>query len=94
MSIRVYSKTPHPNWKVLTKQNARGAREIAFAAILSLNVSLKRKTDNISIIARRMNTAERARAVNGCCTTAIRTAYAACLHRPIVEYRRPKWLAT
>ena len=32
--IQVYSKMPHATWKVLQKtQNARGAREIAFAAI-------------------------------------------------------------
>ena len=52
-------------------QNARGAREIAFAAFFFffyltthlLNASLKGKTDNISIIIRRVTTAERARAV-------------------------------
>ena len=49
-------------------QNARGAREIAFAAIFNLTThllyaSLKRKTDNIPIILRCITTTERARAV-------------------------------
>ena len=58
-----------------------------------LHVSLQRKTDNIFTIIRRMDTAERARAVG--LLTAIRTDYVAYLHRPlIVECRRPKWLAT
>ena len=75
-------------------QNARGAREIAFAAYLFLttqllNGSLKRKTDNISTIVRRMTTAERERAVG--LLTAIRIDYVARLNRPpIVECRRPK----
>ena len=48
-------------------QNAREAREIAFAAIFRshylLNASLKGKTDNISIILWRITTAEMAKAV-------------------------------
>ena len=52
-------------------ENARGAREIAFAAFVFffylithlLNALLKRKTDSTSIILRRITKAERARAV-------------------------------
>ena len=49
-------------------QNARGPREITFAIFFFqtnhlLNVSLKRKTDNISTIIRRMTTADVARTV-------------------------------
>ena len=52
-----------------------------------LNVSLKRKTDNISTLVRHMIAAEAA----SWPATAIRIAYVARLHRsPIVECQRPK----
>ena len=54
--------------KCFKLQSARGPREITFAIFFFhtnhlLNVSLKRKTDNISTLRRRMTAAEAARAV-------------------------------
>ena len=68
INIKILSKTPRAKWEVLKNEKCTwGSR----GCICSngchknhlLNVSLKRKTDNISIIIRRMTTEKRARAV-------------------------------
>ena len=66
--IQILSKTPCAKWEVLKTKNARGARGGCICSTVChkhhlLNVSLKRKTDDVSIIIRRMATGKRARAV-------------------------------
>ena len=67
--VQIYSKIPRATWKVLKKAKCTWSLRdcicsIFYLAIHLLNASLKRKTDNISIILRRITTAERARAVD------------------------------
>ena len=66
--IQVYSKIPRATWKVLKNAKCTGSSRDCICSIFYLtthllNASLKRKTDNISIIIRRITTAARARAV-------------------------------
>ena len=65
--IQIFSKTPRAKWEVLKKQNAHGAREIAFAAIFISQIicwmfQLKEKQTKLCVIIRRMTTEKRARA--------------------------------
>ena len=66
--IQVYSKMPCATWKVLKiAKCTRSSRDFIcsnfYLTTHLLNASLKRKTDNISIITRRITTAGRTRAV-------------------------------
>ena len=66
--IPVYSKIPHATWKVLKNAKCTWSSRDCICSNFYLpahllNASLKRKTDIISIILRRITTAERARAV-------------------------------
>ena len=66
--IQVYSNIPRATWKVLENAKCTGSsRDCTCSSFYLtthlLNSSLKRNTDNISIILQRITTAERARAV-------------------------------
>ena len=65
--IQVYRKIPRATWKVLKNAKCTWSSRDCICSIFYvtthlLNASLKRKTDTISIILRRITTAERARA--------------------------------
>ena len=67
--IQVYNKIPRATWKVLKKAKCTWSSgdcicSNSYLTTHLLNASLKRKTDNISIIVRRITTAERARAAS------------------------------
>ena len=66
--IQVLSTTPHAQREVLRNAKCTGSSRNCIYSIVCLtnhllDVSLKTKTDNISIIIRRMSTEERAKAV-------------------------------
>ena len=66
--IRVYNKFPRATWKVLKNAKSTCSSQYCICSIFYLtthllNASLKRKTDNSSIILRRITAAERARAI-------------------------------
>ena len=66
--IQVYGKLPCATWKVLKNAKCTWSSKDCICSNFYLtthllNASLKRKTDNISIITRRITTAERTRAV-------------------------------
>ena len=78
--FRYSAKLHKQRGKCSKTTNARGAREIAFAIFFFhtnhlLNVSLKRETDNISIIIGHMTTNKRAIAVDTCVYTTARCWY-------------------
>ena len=66
--IQILSKTPCEKWEVLRNDKCTWSSRGCICSNVChknhlLNVSLKRKTDNISIIIRRMTTEKRAKAV-------------------------------
>ena len=94
--IQLYCKIPRATWKVLENANCMWSSRYCICSNFYitthlLNASQKRKTDNISIIIRRITTAERARAVGMLQQYVSITLFVCIVHRSLNAGVRNPW---